>query len=121
MSLLFPSRRWTFCGVCAVTGLLLLAASSFAAQKEFTPEQRNHWAFRQVVEPAVPKTAASWGQNKIDKFILHPLEAKRIQPSAPADKITLLRRATFDLTGLPPTPDDINAFLADNSPQAFER
>ncbi|MDA1252662.1 MAG: DUF1549 domain-containing protein [Planctomycetota bacterium] len=57
----------------------------------------------------------------IDRFILAKLEQAKLKPVAPADKRTLIRRATYDLTGLPPSPKDIDAFLADESPQAFSR
>ena len=91
------------------------------AADTFTQRQREFWSFQKVREqdpPAVKQKA--WVRNPIDSFILAKLEAKGIQPARPADKITLLRRATFDLTGLPPTPEEVEAFLADRSPQAFE-
>jgi hypothetical protein len=123
MSPFSPNRTRTLSCLSAILGLLMVSfdAAVAAAPKEFTPEQRNHWAFRNLSEPPIPKTRSSWGQNSIDPFILHALEAKKIQPNPPADKITLLRRATFDLTGLPPTPEEIDAFLADHSAEAFER
>ncbi|MGP0062198.1 MAG: DUF1553 domain-containing protein [Isosphaeraceae bacterium] len=80
------------------------------------------WSFqplRRVVPPAVKNTA--WPRSEIDRFILAGLEAKGLKPATPADHRTLLRRATFDLTGLPPTPKEIDAFLADASPDAFAR
>jgi len=85
-----------------------------------TPQQKNHWAFRPIQRPTVPAaTNAKWAHNEIDSFILSKLEAANLKPNPPADKHTLLRRATFDLTGLPPTPEQVAAFLADNSPDAF--
>ena len=69
--------------------------------------------------PAVQN--ASWVQSPIDAFILSALEKKGLKPAPPADKRTLIRRATFDLTGLPPTPEEVKAFLADNSPDAFAK
>src|SRR5205807_2991366 len=69
--------------------------------------------------PAVKNT--KWVRTPIDRFILAKLEAKGLHPNPPADKATLLRRASFDLIGLPPTPEQVQAFLADNSPQAFEK
>ncbi len=80
------------------------------------------WSFqplRRAAAPAVKDTA--WPRSEIDRFILAGLEAKGLEPAMPADKRTLLRRATFDLTGLPPTPEEIDAFLADESPDAFAR
>jgi len=87
-----------------------------------TDEHRRWWAYqpvRPVAPPAVKNTA--WPRSGIDRFILACLEAKGFPPAPPADKRTLLRRATFDLTGLPPTPEEIVAFLKDDSPQAFAR
>jgi hypothetical protein len=86
----------------------------------FTDDERSFWSFqpvRQVTPPAV--RAVTWPQSPIDHFILVRLEEHGLSPSTPADKRTLLRRATFDLTGLPPTPDEIEAFLVDESPAAF--
>ncbi|HEV3006531.1 MAG TPA: DUF1549 and DUF1553 domain-containing protein, partial [Pirellulales bacterium] len=90
------------------------------AARAFTDDERNFWSFqpvRQVTPPDV--RAVTWPQSPIDHFILARLEERGLSPSTPADKRTLLRRATFDLTGLPPTPDEIEAFLADESPAAF--
>ncbi|HYG76199.1 MAG TPA: PSD1 and planctomycete cytochrome C domain-containing protein [Planctomycetota bacterium] len=83
---------------------------------------RTFWSFQPVKEPAIPAVKdKAWPRNPIDAFILAKLEEKNIRPAPPADKRTLIRRATFDLTGLPPSPADIDAFLADTSPQAFEK
>ena len=78
------------------------------------------WSFRAVraVNPPVTRQK-NWGQSPIDPFILARLEERGLNPAASADQRTLLRRATFDLTGLPPTPSEIDAFLADDSPTAF--
>jgi hypothetical protein len=81
---------------------------------------KEHWAFKAPKEPQLPLTKEQgWQRNPIDNFILAKLEAEGMKPSPPADKRTLLRRASFDLIGLPPTPEVIDAFLADNSPDAF--
>jgi hypothetical protein len=85
-------------------------------------EGRRFWSFLPVKDPPLPTvTNRDWGRNPIDNFILARLEQAGLQPSAPADRRTLLRRVTFDLTGLPPTPAEAEAFLADTSPNAFER
>lgn len=82
----------------------------------------DYWAFRKPVRPVVPSVKnAAWVKNPIDAFVLAKLEEKALSPAAPADKRTLLRRVTFDLTGLPPTPEEIKAFLADASPDAYEK
>lgn len=97
------------------------SALLFAADT-FTKRQREFWSLQKISQqnpPSVRNTA--WVRNPIDQFILAKLEAKNIQPGPPADKATLLRRATFDLIGLPPTPDEVAAFVADQSPDAFEK
>ena len=87
-----------------------------------TPEQRSFWAFQPVRKPAPPKTRdAKWGRSPIDQFILGALEEAGMKPPPPATKRTLLRRATFDLTGLPPSPEEVAAFLNDSSPDAFAK
>jgi hypothetical protein len=82
---------------------------------------REHWAFQPVTEPPVPKVRRhkNWIKTPLDAFVLENLDAKGLKPSPTADRRTLLRRATFDLTGLPPTPQEMDAFLADKSEHAF--
>ena len=83
---------------------------------------RNFWAFRPVVRPEVPKVKKpSWVRNPIDAFVLAKLEAAGLQPAPPADKAALLRRVHYSVTGLPPTPAEVDAFLADDSPDAYEK
>jgi hypothetical protein len=80
------------------------------------------WAFRSPQEPALPPVKlTSWMQRPIDRFILARLEERGLSPAPPVDKRALLRRATYDLTGLPPTPAEIDAFVADTRPDAFAR
>jgi hypothetical protein len=82
----------------------------------------DHWAYRPLVKSAIPSVnATARVRNPIDAFILSKLEASGMTLSPPADKRTLLRRVSFDLTGLPPTPDEIDVFLADRSPDAHEK
>jgi hypothetical protein len=93
------------------------------APKEFDLKERaKHWAF-QPLKPGEPPAVkdTNWPRNTIDCYILAKLEANKLTPAAPADKRTLLRRVTFDLTGLPPTPAEIDTFLADDSPEAYEK
>ena len=81
-----------------------------------------HWAFVPPSRPALPKVKnAAWPRNPIDDFVLARLERAGLQPTAEADRTTLLRRVTLDLTGLPPTPAEVDAFLADKSPNAYEK
>ena len=87
-----------------------------------TPEQRAFWAFQPVRKPRLPEVKkASWLRSPIDRFILAALERQGLQPVRPASKRVLIRRATLDLIGLPPTPEEVNAFLHDNSPDAFAK
>jgi len=80
------------------------------------------WAFSPPQHSPVPNVKnATWARNPLDAFILTKLEEKGLQPSPAADKRTLIRRATFDLTGLPPSPAEVQAFLDDNSPDAYPK
>lgn len=80
-----------------------------------------HWSFQPVVRPERPEvTQADWPANDIDYFTLQRMTERKLQPSVRAAKETLIRRVTLDLIGLPPTLDEVDAFLADDSPQAFE-
>jgi mono/diheme cytochrome c family protein len=84
--------------------------------------RKNHWAFRPVQQPAVPSVNdASRARTEIDRFILAKMEEKGLQPAPAADRRTLIRRVTFDLTGLPPTPAEVEAFVHDPAADAFER
>lgn len=88
----------------------------------FTEEEKAFWAFQPPVKPAVPRVKdTNWIQNPIDAFVLSKLEQKGFTPASPASKRDLIRRATFDLTGLPPTQEEIADFLKDESPDAFAR
>ncbi|HMV46416.1 MAG TPA: DUF1549 domain-containing protein [Blastocatellia bacterium] len=90
--------------------------------REFTEEEKKFWAYQPLANPPVPKVKnAAWVKSPIDAFLLVELERKNLTPAPPADKLTLLRRATFDLTGLPPTEVEMKNFLADDSPNAFEK
>lgn len=107
----------------SVAALLLLTAAAQAEPADrFKPADRNHWAFQKVNRPDPPKVASSnWVRNPIDAFILAELEAKKITPGSPADQLTLLRRASLDLIGLPPTPEEVRLFVADSSSDAFDK
>lgn len=112
-------ERWVQEGGVWVADSPALAAAE-QTPSEFTAEQRNFWSFQALREDALPSVRdEAWTQGPIDHFILARLEERGLRASEPADKRVLLRRATFDLTGLPPTRDEIAAFLADNSPTAF--
>jgi mono/diheme cytochrome c family protein len=80
------------------------------------------WSFQPPRDPPVPQVKdAVWARNDVDRFVLAKLEEKGLKPSPEADRRTLIRRATFDLTGLPPTAEEVDAFLADASPDAYDR
>ena len=93
------------------------------AERLPTDEDRQFWAFQPPHAISVPRVAdaTAWARTPIDQFILQKLESVQLAPNAVADKRTLIRRATLALIGIPPTPDEVHAFLADHSPQAFER
>ncbi|MDQ6664392.1 MAG: PSD1 and planctomycete cytochrome C domain-containing protein, partial [Acidobacteriota bacterium] len=87
-----------------------------------TPEQRNWWAFRPIADPPAPAVRdKTWPKADIDKFILAKLESRGLKPAPAADRRTLIRRATFDLIGLPPTPEEVDTFVRDRSPDAFAK
>ena len=104
----------------AFTGLasLLVAEES----KTFTTAQKRWWAVQPVVKSTVPiGKQSSWVKNEIDAFILEKLEAKGLKPNPAADKATLLRRVTLDITGIPPTVQEFQNFVEDTSPKAWEK
>ena len=106
-------RRWIADGALWPEGVTL----RFRA-----PATTDWWSLQPLNRPAVPTIGnPAWSRNPIDAFVLSKLEAKRLTPSPEADRRTLIRRLTFDLHGLPPTPDEIDAFLADSDPRAYEK
>src|ERR1051326_3323 len=83
---------------------------------------KKHWAFIAPIRPTIPPVKNSrWVRNPIDSFIVEKLEKEKLQPSPEADKVTLLRRLSLDLIGLPPTIEEVDAFLADKSPDAYDK
>ena len=110
-------KKWIDAGAEWDAGVTLGPGSlqTSAPEKKFTDQQRRYWAFQKVAKPAVPQVKdREWARNPIDAFVMAELESKNLRPNPPADKITLIRRATIDLTGLPPTPEEVQAFLADD-------
>jgi Protein of unknown function (DUF1553)/Protein of unknown function (DUF1549) len=105
-------------------GLALSACLLFPAEAPhvFTPAQKNYWFFQPVKKSPVPAVKnKAWVKTPIDAFILAKLEENKLQPNPRADKLTLLRRVTIDMTGLPPTQEEIQVFLSDNAPNAWEK
>jgi len=93
-----------------------------APEKKAASNPSKHWSFQPIQRPEPPPvTQAAQVRNAIDQFILAKLESEGIAPSPEADKVTLIRRLSLDLTGLPPSPAEVDAFLADNSPDAYEK
>ncbi len=84
--------------------------------------KKPHWAYVKPLRPALPKVQHShWPRDSIDNFILARLEKEKLEPSAEADRVTLIRRVSLDLTGLPPTIEEVDAFVADRSKDAYEK
>jgi len=113
-------RRWVEIGAPwpADNGESKATATPFT----ITPEQRSFWSFQPVRDVAIPVvTNETWPAGTLDRFVLARQEAAGLTPSPAADKRTLIRRVTFDLTGLPPTADEIDAFIADQSNDAWGR
>jgi len=104
---------------------LALSADEIALLKKWIEqgaEWKKHWAFIPVGNVPVPETKnRKWARNEIDQFVLAKLEGEKLKPSPEATKERLLRRVSLDLTGLPPTPAEVDAFLADKSPTAYEK
>ncbi|OWK39740.1 PSD1 and planctomycete cytochrome C domain-containing protein [Fimbriiglobus ruber] len=102
----------------------LVEGAAVGAKKPLvvTEKDKQYWAYRplQTIAPPTVK-AAEWARTPIDTFLLAKMEATGVVPAADADKRTLIRRVTFDLTGLPPTPQDVEAFVSDPSPTAYEK
>ena len=99
-----------------VTGILIfvLAATTWAA-----PAEKSHWAWQPLKRPAVPETLSH--TNPIDAFVLQRLRQSGLGFAPEAGRRILIRRLTFNLTGLPPTPREINAFVTDTSPEAYKK
>ena len=100
--------------------MLHVSARADAALGQANAPVQSHWSFQKPSEPAVPDVRdGAWPRSEVDRFLLAKLEAVGLAPLGQADKRTLIRRATYDLTGLPPTPAEVDAFLDDPSPRAF--
>ncbi|MES2737872.1 MAG: PSD1 and planctomycete cytochrome C domain-containing protein [Verrucomicrobiota bacterium] len=99
-----------------------IPASLTRAKPEFEALKKTHWALQPLKNPKAPIVKeASWAETDVDRFIKARLEDKELVPVADADRVTWIRRVTYDLTGLPPTPEEISAFVRDSSPEALAR
>jgi hypothetical protein len=112
-------------GLCGLALMGSLVTAPLAASDDdylFTSRQKKHWAWKPPVRPAPPRVKdLAWVQNPIDNFVLAKLESAGLRPAEPATREQLIRRVTFDLIGLPPTPAEIDAFVNDRSPDAWDR
>jgi hypothetical protein len=95
----------------------MLSAADRAAS-----DRQSHWAYQPVERPAIPLPRnADWPASGLDSLVLSKLDIAGLSPSPVADRRTLIRRLSYDLLGLPPTPDEVESFIADDSPDANER
>ena len=107
--------------ILAAAAALWAAGETVAPLGTYKPAERRHWAFQPRADVAPPALRDPWVRTPIDAFVLATLRKAGLQPAPPASRETLLRRVTFDLTGLPPTPAEIDAFLQDHSSNAWEK
>jgi len=115
-------RRWVEMGAPYPADKLEAADDEHGEGPLVDEEARNYWAYQPVARPEEPTVQdGDWVRNGIDSFIRARLEAANLEPAPPADRRTLARRVYYDLTGLPPTPDEMESFLSDTSPKAYER
>ena len=113
-------KRWINMGLPISPDFAGKIGKSESSSPQVNAETKAFWSFQKVIRPQPPKVGdTQWVRNPIDRFVLARLEKNKLAPSGPAEKTALLRRATYDLTGLPPTPAEIDEFLADDSPGAF--
>jgi hypothetical protein len=108
-------------GIFASVALVVCGLAATNQEATFIGARAKYWAFQPVTRPSAPAVSGAWVRTTIDAFILSDLQQKQLIPSPPLDRVELLRRVTYDLTGLPPTPDEVSAFLKDKSADAYER
>ena len=117
-----PKEKLPDAEIALVEQWIASGAPDARLAKALAPDPEKLWALQPIQAPAIPAVAnPHWARGEIDAFLLARLEAVGLTPAPDADRHTLLRRVTFDLTGLPPTPEEIEAFLNDASPDAFPR
>src|SRR5260370_23518475 len=114
----FAVRAWWFVTLCPPrAGAAEVSQSPPAAEKRTEPavhaDKKNHWSFKAPIAPPVPEVKdKKWARNAIDNFVLARLEKENLRPAPEADRVTLIRRLSLDLTGLPPTIQEVDEFLA---------
>src|SRR5258706_13507180 len=110
------SRIWLVVFVGVGGALVPFRNSAEPIEYQFKPQERQHWAFQPVQTPPFPSVRnAKWVHNPIDAFLLAEMETQKLDPASPADKVTLLSRATLDRSDLPPTAREAQAVLPDNT------
>jgi hypothetical protein len=114
--------RWVKAGAPWSPGAGKTAENPRGKSGEVTAEARNYWAYKSVHRPRLPAVRnEAWVRNPIDAFVIAKLQAAGLTPAPPADRVALARRVYYDLLGLPPTPEQVDAFVNDPSPNAYER
>jgi len=115
-------EQWIAQGLAFPGGASSASSGVPTGEARFDYDRQNHWAYQPIRQPQEPQVKLSdWIARPLDRFVLARQEAAGLSPSPPADKYTLIRRATFDLTGLPPTATEVEAFVNDAAPDAYER
>src|SRR5438552_9500268 len=108
--------------IVLVASVCILLVRAGAAAETNISDKSDWWSFKAANKPELPKVKTSkWPRNSIDLFILARLEKENLRPSPETDRRTLIRRLSFDLTGLPPTPEEADRFVTDHRPQAYEK
>ena len=120
-----PDGKLSDAQIAALTKWIESGADWPADRAVLTPEAAkikaaDHWAFQPVIDPPVPAADADWVRTPVDAFALARLHENGLQPSPEADRRTLIRRVSYALTGLPPTPEEVAEFVADANPQAYQ-
>jgi hypothetical protein len=113
--------KWIERGAAWPDGVTLRGKRHALRGGAITAKERAFWSFQPIKDPPSPRIEGAGIKNDIDRFVIAALRAANLKPAPPADRRVLIRRATFDLTGLPPTPKDIQDFLDDRSPEAFQK
>lgn len=118
LTVIYVRQFWTYVAVMWTTASV---CAGLINGHDFSQEEQDWWAVQPLRDSLVPEAGAGWARNEIDRFVAARLEAAGLDPAAEADRYELVRRAYFDLHGLPPTPEQVNNFVQDDRPDAWER
>ncbi|MGV3606788.1 MAG: DUF1553 domain-containing protein [Planctomycetaceae bacterium] len=121
-----PDKKLSYAEIAILTKWVTDGAKDNRADKPLTPaeDKSRWWSLEKLTRPAIPEVSSApknWQSHPVDRFLAKELAAKGLTPNAEADRRTLIRRATYDLTGLPPTPEQVAAFVADQDPAVYEK